>query len=206
MFTRILSTLLLSLTSLSALSPKEGLSSLIEGNKRFQSNKAVNPNQDFPRREALVTSQKPFAIIVACADSRVSPEILFDQGIGDLFVVRVAGNVVGPLEMESIEYAAKVLGSSCIIVMGHERCGAVQAVVQNQTADIRYISQLIRPAVIKAKGSGAKDILESSIRHNAKNVSDFIRQSPIIAELLSQNKILVQPAYYNFHTGFVELL
>jgi carbonic anhydrase len=206
MFIRVLTALLVSIATLSAIEPKEAVKKLIEGNKRFQSNKAINPNQDLQRREAQIISQTPFAIVVACSDSRVSPEILFDQGIGDIFVIRVAGNVIGPLEMESIEYAAKILGSSCIIVMGHEKCGAVDAVVQEKTSDIRFISQLIRPAIIKAKGSGAKDILETSIRNNAKIVSEFIKQSPIINDLIIKNKILVEASYYDFDTGFVEIL
>jgi carbonic anhydrase len=197
---------LLLITQLAAVEPGQALAQLVEGNKRFQSNKPINPNQDAARREATLATQRPFAVIVACADSRVPPEILFDQGIGDLFVVRVAGNVVGPLEMESIEYATKVLGCSCLIVMGHERCGAVHAVVEGTTTDIRFISQLIHPAVIKARAHHKHDVLESAIRYNAQNVRDFCLESSIISELVSQKKLTIQAAYYNFDTGFVEMI
>lgn len=206
MFKSLCAICLLGLTTLSAIDPQEAFNKLIEGNKRFQQNQSLNPNQDLAKREAVSTGQSPFAIIVACSDSRVAPEILFDQGIGDIFVIRVAGNVVGPLEMESIEYAAKVLGASCIIVMGHQRCGAVNAVIQDQTGDIRYISQLIRPAVTKAKGSPQDILLKKATHYNATNVCEFISQSPIISELLTLRQIIVRAAYYDFDTGLVEIL
>ena len=106
-----------------------GIERLIEGNKRYVNDTLKHPNRTSERREAFLTHQTPFAIIVGCADSRVSPEILFDQGVSDLFVVRVAGNVVGPLELDSILYAATTLNSSTILVLGHENCGAVNAVI-----------------------------------------------------------------------------
>ena len=91
--------------------------------------------------------QKPFAIILGCSDSRVSPEILFDQGIGDLFIVRVAGNVAGPVELDSIEYAALYLKSSLVLVLGHENCGAITAVLDGQTKEIEHVADLIAPAI-----------------------------------------------------------
>ena len=186
--------------------PSDALSKLIDGNKRFQKSMSKSPNQDYYRRKSVIESQAPFAIIVACADSRVAPEILFDQGIGDLFVVRVAGNVVGPYEMESIEYAAKYLGSSIILVMGHENCGAVDAVIEGNTADIRYIAQVIKASVLRAKQSRPRDLLKKSIEINAEAMSNFVQQSDIISQLMSEGKISVRPAYYNFYTGAVELL
>jgi carbonic anhydrase len=197
---------LFSCVHLLAIPPQKALTNLVEGNKRFQSNKAINPHQDLARREATSSGQMPFAIIVACADSRVAPEILFDQGIGDLFVVRVAGAVIGPLEMESIEFAAKVLGCSCIIVMGHEACGAVNAVLQEKSADIRFIAQLIHPAILQAKRSGKPDLLRAAIEFNAQNVRDFCLESSIISTLLKQKKVIVKAAYYDFDTGFVNML
>lgn len=192
--------------SLQAMSPSAAIEKLMEGNKRFQKNMAMSPNQDTSRRQAVMQSQNPFAVIVACADSRVAPEILFDQGIGDLFVVRVAGNVIGPFEMESIEYAAKYLGSSCIIVMGHENCGAVDAVIKGTTADIRYIAQIIKASVIKARQQRARNLLQTAIQLNAEAMGNFVQQSDIISGLMSKGKIDVRAAYYNFQTGAVELL
>ena len=99
---------------------QEAIERLKAGNERYVEDELEHPHRDSDRREALTSKQNPFAIIVGCSDSRVSPEILFDQGVGDLFVVRVAGNVIGPLELDSIDYAALYLGSVCILVMGHE--------------------------------------------------------------------------------------
>ena len=189
-----------------ALTPSGGFDQLVAGNQRFQKGKTISLNQDLARGRTLKCAQAPFAVVVACSDSRVAPELLFDQGIGDLFVIRVAGNVVGPLEMESIEYAVKHLGSSCILVMGHENCGAVNAVVTGQTADVRYIAQIIKPAVIKAQAAFSKNLLESSIKFNAELVSKFVQQSSIVSGLMSQGKLGVRAAYYNFDNGAVELL
>lgn len=192
--------------NLIALTPSEGFEQLAEGNIRFRTNQSKQLKNNRQRRAASSDSQNPFAIIVACSDSRVSPEILFDQGIGELFVVRVAGNVIGPLQMESIEYAAKYLGASCILVMGHENCGAVDAVVKGDITDIRYISQLINKSVKKAKAARSRNVLKTAIKFNAQASSRFIEQSTIISELMEDGDIEVQSAYYDFDTGKVEML
>ncbi|MDN3507999.1 MAG: carbonic anhydrase [Simkaniaceae bacterium] len=189
-----------------SMNSSDALKELMEGNTRFKKNKTECVEQNISKRLSLVGSQNPFAVIVACADSRVAPEIVFDQGIGDLFVVRVAGNVIGPLEMESIEYAVKHLGSSCVLVMGHQNCGAVNAAVTGQTEDVRYIAQLIKPSVVKAQASSPKNLLEASIKINAETMCNFVKQSSIVSEAISQNKLTVYPAYYNFDTGSVNLI
>lgn len=187
-------------------SPKQAFAKLKEGNQRFVEGKLEFPNQSPKARKATKLAQSPFAIIVACADSRVAPEIVFDQGIGDLFVIRVAGNVIGPYELESIQYAAKYLGSSYILVMGHQNCGAVKAVVDDAATDIPFIAQLIRPSVKKAKKSQAKDILKMSIEMNAETMVDFIMRCPEISKLQSQGKLEGSAAYYDFSTGQVKFL
>jgi carbonic anhydrase len=116
--------------SLDAMTCEMGLQRLKEGNQRYVEDKLIHPDRTSERREALQSKQQPFAIIVGCSDSRVAPEIVFDQGVGDLFIVRVAGNVVGPIELDSIEYAAEYLKSCLIVVMGHQNCGAVDAVMK----------------------------------------------------------------------------
>lgn len=195
-----------SFTLLQALTPKEAFDRLIDGNKRFCKNKTIAPNQEVSKRLSTLGGQSPFAVIVACSDSRVAPEILFDQGIGDLFVIRVAGNVVGPLELESILYAVKYLGSSCILVMGHESCGAVNAVLQGQTVDVPFIGQVIRPAVLKAKMIQEPDLLKGSIKINAEQMRNFIQSTQIVSQFKEQGKVDVYAAYYNFVTGAVEIL
>lgn len=198
--------MLLCSVSIYALQPSEAFNRLVEGNKRFQKEKNSMPRRNQERRQSTNISQSPFAVIVACADSRVAPEILFDQGIGDLFVVRVAGNVIGPLEMESVKYAAKYLGSSCILVMGHQNCGAVDAVIQGQTQDVRFIAQIIKPSVLRAKNSYTHNLLETATKFNAEAMSEFLKQSPLIESLMNKGKIDVRAAYYNFDTGAVEML
>ena len=131
-------------TQLFALTPDKALQTLREGNLRFIQNKSIHPNRADERRLETAKQQEPFAIILGCSDSRVSPEIVFDQGIGDLFVVRVAGNVVSPVILDSIEYSALYLHSSIIVVLGHENCGAVKAVLQGNTKDMEPVAELIR--------------------------------------------------------------
>lgn len=190
---------------LCAMSPSEAKAKLVQGNKRFiKSRQATKEHSEM--RISLKQGQEPFAVVVACSDSRVAPEILFDQGIGDLFVIRVAGNVIGPYEMESILYAAKHLGSSYVLVMGHQKCGAVDAVIQGKMGDIPYIAQLIQSSVDKAKARQPKNLLQTAIELNAETMSKFIKRSPVIIDLMDQKKIQVGAAYYNFETGAVEIL
>lgn len=139
------------MATVNALSPEKALERLVQGNRRFISDKLKHPNRTGMRREAIKTTQQPFAIILGCSDSRVSPEIIFDQGLGDLFIIRVAGNVIDAVGIDSIEYAANHLGSSIMLVLGHEKCGAVSAVVSNQSSDIPTIARLIEPAVEKTR-------------------------------------------------------
>ncbi len=192
--------------SLSALDPAGAFEKLVQGNLRFQSNTMTCQNQTENRREELIDNQAPFAVVVACSDSRVAPEIIFDQRIGDLFVVRVAGNVVGPFEMESIEYAVDHLGSSCILVVGHKNCGAVNAVIHNQIQDIPYIAQMINPSVTKAKTTNTSNLLKTSIEFNAEAMSKLVGESLIIKHFVSQGKLRVYSGYYDFESGSVDVL
>ena len=134
------------------------------------------------------------------------PEIIFDEGLGDLFVVRVAGNVIGPTELESIEYSVFNLNSSIILVLGHENCVAVNAVLNNNTANIETIADLIKPAIVKAMESGKDIELEKVIKINALNMKDFLEKSPRIEKLMQDKKITINAAYYNLKTGLIEIL
>lgn len=199
------SLLILSLPGFS-MTPQEALDRLMEGNERYVHDALEHPNRDLVRREAIVSKQTPFAAIVGCSDSRASPEIVFDQGIGDLFVVRVAGNVIGPLELDSIEYSVIYLHSSVILILGHEDCGAVTAVIQNNTKDIEAVAKLIGPAVQEAKKSKANALLERAIKINAMRMKAVVLQSPAIQKYIKDKKVEVHAAYYNLQTGAVELL
>ena len=166
--------------------------------------KLIHPDRSYDRRESLVKNQQPFAIILGCSDSRVAPEILFDQGIGDLFVVRVAGNVVDPIILDSMEYAAKYLGACLIIVLGHENCGAVKAVMAGETEDIEAIAGQIRPAIKDCKKD--QGILQTCVKANVHHVVDAVKQYATIKKLLRQNKVKVVGGYYSLTTGKVEII
>jgi carbonic anhydrase len=188
-----------------AITPKASLERLINGNKRFSNNKVKKINNTKKRKE-LLNTQKPFAAILGCSDSRVTPEIIFDEGLGELFVVRVAGNIVNEPILESLEYSAKYLNSSIILVLSHENCGAVDATINNQIEDIEAIANIIEPSVIQAKKFKSDNLLAKASKLNALNMKKEIEQSTIIKKLIDDNKIQVYAAYYNFKTGLVEIL
>lgn len=191
------------------MTPKKALQNLLDGNARYIEDHLLHPSHT-ERREAVSSRQEPYAIILGCSDSRVPPEIIFDQGVGDLFVVRVAGNVVGPVALNSIEYATKYLHSSLIFVLSHERCGAVTAVFEGDTTDIEAISSLIDPVIQECKKdckhTSSEDLLDLCIRSNATNVAKNIRSSPLIARYIQEQKIDVVAGYYDLYTGKVEIL
>ncbi len=187
---------------------KQSLKKLIDGNKRCVVCKPQYPRQDARRRKEVSKGQKPFAVIVGCSDSRIPPELIFDQGLGDLFVVRLAGNIVDNVALGSIEYAVEHLGSKLIIVLGHGKCGAVTAATQGPDAPghVGTILKAIQPAVKKARKLPG-DLVDNAIRANAALVVDKIKSSkPILAEMAEKGEIEVIGAYYNIETGAVELL
>lgn len=179
---------------------EDGLHRLVEGNRRFITDASEHPNRTAERRQETAALQEPFAVVLGCADSRVSPEIIFDQGIGDLFIVRVAGNVAGSIELASIEYAVIYLHARTILVLGHENCGAVHAVVDGKTKDIEPVASLIKPAVKKNRP------LEECIKANASLTAQQLKKNSVLKKYIEKEGLLIQPAYYNFHTGQVELL
>lgn len=187
-----------------AVSPQEALQKLTEGHQRFLTDKSLHPERTAERRLETADMQEPYAIIVGCSDSRVAPEIIFDQGIGELFIVRVAGNVVGPLELDSVEYAAVYLHAPLVLVLGHENCGAVQAVLSGKSEDIEAVAELIEPAVKKSKGMTG-NALENAVKTNAKMVAAELKKSKALAKLIDKKKLAIRAGYYNFHTGEVEI-
>src|SRR5581483_5977165 len=172
--------------------PAEAISKLKEGNSRYVSGNLQHPGQTPERRTELANSQHPFAIIVSCSDSRVPPEIVFDQGLGDLFVLRVAGNVINDESLGSIEYAVDHLGTRLIVVLGHQRCGAVEAA-----------KKAIQPAI----EATAKDDLETSIKANVKHVVQSLRSStPVLKARVDSGDLQVTGAYYSLDIGAVTFL
>ena len=192
-------------------SPDEAKQLLIEGNVRFTSGKLLSKDLSSTRREDLMRNgQHPFAVIVSCSDSRVPPELLFDQALGDLFVVRVAGNVVAPVELGSIEYAVEHLKTPLVVVLGHEECGAVTAAVQGGEThgSIGAIIEKIKPSVDKAKAMGlaGKDLIEMSTDLNMQNALRDISKSPIIKEGLEENQVKIMGIKYDLDEGILKLI
>ena len=186
----------------------EALTRLKAGNTRYVKGAAKHPNQNKKAREAVAKTQKPFAIILGCADSRVPPEVLFDQGIGDLFVIRVAGNLADDAVIGSIEYAVEHLGTQLVVVLGHERCGAVKATVDGGEAPghIGTLVKAIQPAVTKAKDEKG-DLLDNAVKENAEMVAEQLRESkPILEEMVKEGKIKIVAARYDLDDGRIEFL
>lgn len=193
----------------SSLTPDGALQRLMDGNKRFATDTTTCPERNQMRRLSTAAKQKPFAIILGCSDSRIPPEIAFDQGIGDIFVVRVAGNVVSAIELSSVEYSALVNKSNIILVLGHQNCGAVQAVLDNQTQGIEAIANLIKPSLAKLKknvDATQSEQLVQAIESNILQSVNNIKKSKVIANLINNGKIKVVGGYYDFSTGEVRLL
>jgi carbonic anhydrase len=188
------------------LKPNEALKRLMEGNKRFTEDKPTCPERNQVRRAATVAAQRPFAIVLGCSDSRVPPEIAFDQGIGDIFVVRVAGNIVSPVELSSVEYSALVNDSSIIVVLGHENCGAVTAVLENKAQGIAPIATVIRKGLDRFNPKKQKMDLQTAIEDNVRNSVMLIKQSSNIDKLIRAGKLMVVGAYYDLKTGAVRIL
>ncbi len=197
------------------LTADEALKSLLDGNQRYRANQTTIRETSTPSiREALATGQKPFAIILSCSDSRVPPEIIFDKGLGEIFVVRVAGNIPDPIILGSIEYAAEHFHCPLVMVLGHKRCGAVTAAVESQGhphGNIGAIIKAIAPAVKQARkdvrGPGESDLVESAIDNNIKLVAkSLITQSPVIRSLVDTGSLKIVKAKYDLDDGTVRLL
>ena len=187
---------------------KNALNKLIAGNKRYQEGNLEHPHQTLKRRGDLASGQDPFACILSCADSRVPPEIIFDQGLGDLFVLRVAGNVVNDMIVGSLEYAVEHLGAPLIVVLGHKRCGAVSATVQGGKAPgkIGSLVQAIQPAVEAVKGQTG-DPVDNAARENIKrSVEQLKAAAPILSEKVNADELQIAGAFYDLDTGEVILL
>jgi carbonic anhydrase len=186
----------------------ESLVKLLDGNLRFTSGSSIHGNQSLDRVKEVVKGQHPFAIIVGCSDSRVPPEVVFDQGVGDLFVIRTAGNLVDDIAMGSIEYAVEHLHVPLIMVLGHEKCGAVDAALHGGEApgQIQKLIDKIKPAV-DATASLPGDKLDNAVINNIKRIVDQLKHSkPIIEEFLHHKKINIVGARYDLDEGKVTLV
>lgn len=193
-----------------SLPPDEALEKLKGGNDRFIKGQTLEKHYTAERAE-LSKSQHPYAIILTCSDSRVAPEAVFDETLGKLFVVRVAGNVSDPVILGSIEYAVEHLHASLLMVMGHESCGAVKAAVSNSAVppNIAKIIQRLRPAVDKVRvySQDEDKIMDAAVRENVRyQVKMMTFDSDVLAEFVHDKKLKIVGSVYNLHTGKVEML
>ncbi|MDD2791698.1 MAG: carbonic anhydrase [Sediminibacterium sp.] len=183
---------------------------LLEGNKRFAKMKPVHPDEDVYRLRSVTREQHPFAVIVSCSDSRVSPELIFDQGIGDLFIIRTAGNILGNIGLGSIEYAVEHLHVKLIMVLGHERCGAVSAFVQGEKVPghIRDIIDSLKQEIeIKAipytDPNRLNDCINANVEHGIRQLTT---QSEIIREKVEEKELRIVGGIYNLDNLRVKLI
>ncbi len=182
------------------------LSRLKEGNERFVSDKLDGKLQNSDRRKELTSGQDPYAIILSCADSRVIPEFAFDAGLGELFVCRVAGNVANSSSIASIEYAVAHIGTSVIVVLGHESCGAVTAAVGggDNGYNLNHLLAHVAPALAASKeDASVNDIVKKNAELTATELKN---RSAIIRDAVEGGKLKIVPAYYHLGSGEVEML
>ena len=187
---------------------ESALAELTAGNAHHVAHRYQHPHETLERQRELASGQSPHAEILSCADSRVPPELIFDQGLGDLFIIRVAGNVVSDTELGSLEYGAEHLHVPLLVVLGHQHCGAVTAAVEGGEAEghIAALVNLLRPAVEKTQGMPG-DHVENAVKANVEMVVKQLRSStPVLAKLVSEGKLKVVGAVYSLDTGKVTWL
>ena len=189
------------------MSAADGLKLLLEGNQRFINGKLEHPNQSVERRAEVAKGQHPFAAVLACSDSRTSPEIIFDRGLGDIFVARVAGNVADQVVIESLDYSVKHLGVRVVMILGHNRCGAVTAAVQGHEdeGDVGPMLSELRPAVEASKGMPGNPV-ENAVRENVKIVMKKLADSPELAAMVKSGELKIVGGIYDLDTGKIEML
>jgi carbonic anhydrase len=190
--------------------PGEARQKLIEGNQRFLSSAPIEKDFNFELKDAA-NGQHPYATILTCSDSRVPPEIIFDESIGKLFIIRVAGNIIDPVTLGSIEYAVEHLGCSYVLVLGHNHCGAVKATISGGdfSPSITEIAKLITPAVKKAEESNPRkeDFVDMAIKENVLlQIKYASEMSESLAHLIKEGKIEIGGAIYNISTGEIDFI
>jgi carbonic anhydrase len=188
--------------------PQSAWDALVRGNQRFVSGDPAHPRQDIERREALAAKQVPFAALFGCSDSRLSAELIFDVGLGDLFVVRNAGQVIAETIIGSLELSVEVLGVPLILVLGHDECGAIRATIdategkmKSEGEFIHNLVERIRPTVIAANGAGKHDIDDITELHVQDTINELLTRSKLIADAVKAGKLAVVGANYKLSLG-----
>jgi carbonic anhydrase len=199
------------------ISAGEALKRLRDGNRRFASDvRGLDAFLSHTRRSELAVGQQPFAIVLGCSDSRVPAEIVFDQGLGDLFVIRVAGNIVAPSQVGSVEFAASRFGTRLVVVLGHSQCGAISATLEelqrpseNQSRNLRAIVDRVRPSVEGLLATDLRHDLDALVKHavraNIRASANHLRHgSEVLEQLIQEDGLRVVGAEYSLETGVVE--
>ncbi|MDR7301294.1 carbonic anhydrase [Haloactinomyces albus] len=190
-------------------SPDEALAALLAGNRRFVDGKQSHPNQDADHRSALASGQHPSAVLFGCSDSRLAAEIIFDHGLGDLFVVRTAGHVSGPEVLGSIEYGVGVLGTPLVVVLGHGSCGAVSAAAKahaegtTPSGHVRDIVERVTPSVLSARAAGLTEVDDFVDVHVRKTVDFLVERSPLLGTEVAAGRCAVAGLSYSLAEGTV---
>ncbi len=194
-------------TTAQPLKPEAALQKLMAGNQRFRQHQPQYPDQSAARLQAVSQAQHPFATILSCADSRVPVELIFDQGVGDIFDVRIAGNIATPEVIGSIEYAIVLLDTPVLMVLGHERCGAVTAAVNSEVLPgaIGSLVKAILPAIEPHKGATA-DLIDTAVMANVRYQIAQLKRSPLLAERLQAGTLKIVGGRYDLDAGSVTLL
>ncbi len=191
---------------------QDGLTTVIDGNERFMSNHPIHPDQTLERLRSLEKGQNPFAVVISCSDSRLPPELIFDQGLGDLFTVRNAGNIIGDYELGSVEYAVEHLHVPLVIVMGHSNCAAIGAYLEHRHDSIsnhiqRIVNYIKAEPEEKQVNKNSKNYYEASIKANVLHGVQVLKTvDPVMAEMLKQKEVKIIGAIYDMHTGKVNFL
>ncbi|MET8288855.1 carbonic anhydrase [Streptomyces sp. NPDC048448] len=192
--------------------PAAAFARLMDGNKRWVSGHLEHPDRDPDRRELVAQEQVPFGSVLSCIDSRVPPELLFDTGLGDLYVMRTGGEAIGPVVTGSVEYGPMTSGTPLIVVLGHQRCGAVEAAYKSirdskpLPGNLQAIVEALRPAYDRTAREGGSDPVETMARAQVKLTADDLRTNKDLAPLVEKGSLAVVGAYYSLDTGKVEVL
>lgn len=191
------------------LSAKEAIQKLKDGNKRFVENQALHPDESIQRKKDMLKGQHPFVVILSCSDSRVPPELIFDQGLGDIFEIRNAGNVLNKHVIGSIEYAIMHCGVKLVVIMGHQDCGAINATLSgiSETQYIQALEDSIKPAVENCKKQGLEINSENVVKaHVTQDIEELLSQDVELVKYMKKNNVKIVPAYYHIDSGKVDFL
>jgi carbonic anhydrase len=192
--------------------PDDALQELLAGNERFVTGARIHPHQDAERRAAVANAQRPFAVVFGCSDSRLAAEIIFDRGLGDLFVVRTAGHIIGAEVLASIEYGVVVLGAPLLVVLGHDSCGAIQATHDAMTGKtpsgpgLRAIVDRVLPSIVHARRHGVTDLDSISTTHVRLTVAQLAGDEPRLSDAVSAKECAVVGLTYRLEDGRITVV